>query len=323
MVDGLSLKVNTHKAEFMEIHYLGIDIGGTNIKVVVMNEAGLVIGQQELRTEDSASIPEIWKSKIIALIESKTQELAGGDASRLRCGISAPGLADKHNTQIICMPGRLSGIKKFDWSKELGREISVLNDAHAACLAEYQGHFQALGIKNMLMLTLGTGVGGGVIINGDLYQGAFQRAGHFGHMTVDHMGSPTMTNMVGSLEFAVGNFSVKERTHGQFDSVKELVAAYERGGTLATYWWLSSVQKLATALASLANGYSPELIVLGGGITAGAGAHLFKPLSEFLSLYTWAPGEAQLDVRPAYFQGFAGAIGAAFLAKSKSKQNQK
>ena len=92
------------------------------------------------------------------------------------------------------------------------------------------------------MLTLGTGVGGGVIINGELYQGAFQRAGHFGHMTVDHMGSSTMTNMVGSLEFAVGNFSVKERTHGKFESVKELVAAYERGENLATYWWLSSVQ---------------------------------------------------------------------------------
>lgn len=310
-------------SESSRMNYVGIDIGGTNIKVVILDDSGLILQQEELPTEDSAAKPELWKSKIIELIRTKTDELLGGDVSKVRFGISAPGLTDVYNSQILYMPERLTGLEKFDWAKELASEIVVLNDAHAACLAEYQGHFQSLGFKNMLMLTLGTGVGGGVIINGELYQGALQRAGHFGHMTVDHMGSPTMTNMVGSLEFALGNFSVKERTHGKFDSVKDLVAGYERGESLATYWWLSSVQKLATALASLANAYSPELIVLGGGITAGAGESLFKPLDEFLSLYTWTPGDHFLDVRPAHYMGFAGAIGAAFFARSKFKQNQK
>lgn len=307
----------------MGMNYLGIDIGGTHIKVVVMNEAGLVLEQEELLTEDSVSLPAVWKPKILAIIHQKTVQWAGGEVSKLSCGISAPGLADEHNSQILHMPGRLAGIEGLDWSMMMNRKIYVLNDAHAACLAEFQGYFQPQGIKNMLMLTLGTGVGGGVIINGELYQGTLQRAGHFGHMTVDHMGSPTMTNMVGSLEYAVGNFSVKERTHGKFDSVKELVAAYQRGESLSTYWWLSSVQKLATALASLSNAFSPEIIVLGGGITSGAGDNLIKPLNEFLSIYSWSPGGNRLDIRTAHFQGFAGAIGAAFLARSKSKLNLK
>ncbi len=305
------------------MNYLGIDIGGTHIKMVVMDEAGLVLEQQELLTEDSASQPALWKPKIVHLIHEKTAQWAHGETGKLCCGISAPGLADGRNRQILHMPGRLAGIEGLDWSAMMDREIYVLNDAHAACLAEYQGHFQSQNIKNMLMLTLGTGVGGGVIINGELYQGAMQRAGHFGHTTVDHMGSPTMTNMVGSLEYAVGNFSVRERTHGRFDSVRELVAAYESGDSLATYWWLSSVQKLATALASLANAFSPEIIVLGGGITAGAGNSLFKPLRDFLSLYDWSPDGYPLDVRAAQYQGFAGAIGAAFLARTKYKQRQK
>lgn len=301
------------------MNYLGIDIGGTHIKVVVLNKAGIVVEQEELLTEDSVPHKALWKSKIISLIQEKTAQWAGGDESKLRCGISAPGLVDMNNSHIVCMPERLAGIEGLDWSTMMDREIYVLNDAHAACLAEYQGHFQSQGVKNMLMLTLGTGVGGGVIIDGELYQGALKRAGHFGHMTVDHMGSPTMTNMVGSLEYAMGNFSVKERTHGKFHSVKELVAAYQKGESLATYWWLSSVQKLATALASLANAFSPEFIVLGGGITAGAGDAILNPLNEFLSIYSWSPGGNPLEIKPAYYQEFAGAIGAAFFAKSKSK----
>ncbi|MBN3583108.1 ROK family protein [Algoriphagus aestuarii] len=312
-----------NKGKGKEMYYLGIDIGGTQIKAVVLDAQGEVIEQSKLETEDSALNPEIWKLKIFGLIQSKTEELVKGDPSKLRCGISAPGLADGGNTKILYMPERLKGIENFDWSKELDREVTVLNDAHAACLAEYYGYFQSQNIKNMLLLTLGTGVGGGVIINGELYQGAMQRAGHFGHTTVDHMGNPTMTNMVGSLEYAFGNFSVKERTHGQFDSVKDLVAAYHRGETLATYWWLSSVQKLATALASLTNAFAPELIVLGGGIAAGAGDLLMKPLQEFLPLYSWSPDGSLPEIKAAHFQGYAGAMGAAFYAKSKFKTNQK
>ncbi|MGB5273948.1 MAG: ROK family protein [Flavobacteriaceae bacterium] len=300
----------------MEKHYLGVDIGGTKIKTVVLNEAGTILESGQISTEDTDAANQIWKKKILSLIAEKTKELADGNPNLLPCGISAPGLVDPQNRMIINMPERLSGIENFNWSEELQREIVVLNDGHAACMAEFESFYKAKGIKNMLMLTLGTGVGGGIIIDGKLFQGHLQRAGHVGHMTVDHAGPPTMTNMPGSLEQAFGNFSVSERTHGRYESTDSLVTAYRNGDQLATHWWLSSVQKLATALASLNNILAPEVIVLGGGISAGAGDALMQPLAEFMALYEWRPGGSQVMVSAAKHGNYAGAIGAAYFAKS-------
>jgi glucokinase len=192
----------------------------------------------------------------------------------------------------------------------------VINDAHSACLAEYESFYKK-DIKHMIMLTLGTGVGGAVIINGHIFQGRIQRAGHLGHITVDHMGATTMTNMVGSLEYAIGNFSVQERTYNKFKTTKDLVTAYQEKDPLATYWWLSSIQKLATGIGSLINALSPELIVIGGGI-AEAEDDLFNPLDEFMSLYEWRPNNHQTKIVKAKYGNYAGAIGAAFFAKQKN-----
>ncbi len=313
---GRLVKGNIDKQAAMENHYLGIDIGGTTIKIVVQNEQGEILECGQLPTEDTANENQLWKKKILSLIAEKTKTWADGNPNQLKCGIAAPGLVDPQNRMIVNMPERLSGIENFDWSQELQRKIVVINDGHAACLAEYESFFKTEGIKNMLMLTLGTGVGGGIIIDGKLYQGHLQRAGHVGHMTIDHAGPPTMTNIPGSLEQAFGNFSVAERTHGRYDSTHSLVTAYRDGDVLATYWWLSSVQKLAAALASLNNILAPEIIVLGGGISSGAADALMQPLAAFMALYEWRPGGKQVGVSEAKHGNYAGAIGAAYFAKS-------
>lgn len=297
--------------------YLGIDIGGTKIKTVVIDPGGTILEQNEVPTEDRNAEAGLWKKKIIAQISEKTQQYTDGNGKMLKCGISAPGLVDKQNRMTLHMPERLQGIENFDWAKELGREIWTLNDGHSACLAEYESFYRSQGIQHMLMLTLGTGVGGGIIIDGNLYQGNLQRAGHVGHMTVDYKGAPTMTNMPGSLEHAVGNFSVSQRTEGRFESVRELVDAYQRGDKKATEYWLESLEKLAVALASLTNILSPELVVLGGGITAGAGDCLMEPLKKFMGGREWRPGDHRIRIEQAKHGGYAGAIGAAYFAKTK------
>lgn len=303
----------------MENYYLGIDIGGTKIKTVVLNGQGTILERNELWTEDASAEKGLWKKKIITVIEEKSEQYAQSNHKILKCGISAPGLVDSKNKMTLYMPERLQGIENFNWSHALRRDITVVNDGHSACLAEYESFYHAEGIQNLLMLTLGTGVGGGIIINGKLYQGNLQRAGHVGHMTVDLHGVPTMTNMPGSLEHAVGNFSVSERTGGRFTSVRELVDAHKNGNPKATRWWLESVQKLAIALASLTNILSPELIILGGGITAGSGNSLFEPLKKFMSDYEWRPGGYQTKITKAKLGGYAGAIGAAFFAKNNER----
>lgn len=298
--------------------YLGIDVGGTRIKTVILNDSGRILEKSEVATEDSSTDRELWRKKIITIIKEKSQYYAKGNPDTLKCGISAPGLVDFESRMILHMPERLRGIENFDWSSALGKDIKVINDGHSACLAEYESFYRSEGIRHMLMLTLGTGVGGGIIINGQLYQGNLQRAGHVGHMTVDLNGLPTMTNMPGSLEHAIGNFSVSQRTEGAYNSSRELVDDVQKGNQKAVDWWLESVKKLAVALASLTNILSPEIIVLGGGITAGAGDTLIKPLKEFMSQYEWCPGGHRIKVEQAKLGGYAGAIGAAHFAKKET-----
>lgn len=298
----------------MEKSYLGIDIGGTNIKIVVLDSDGKILERSEVLTEDGSHEEELWKKKIINIITEKSEQYAKDNPERLKCGISAPGLVDSENKMTLHMPVRLQGIENFDWSAALHRTIKVINDGQSACLAEYESFYRSKGIQHLLMLTLGTGVGGGIIINGQLYQGNLQRAGHVGHMTLDSNGVATMTNIPGSLEYAVGNFSIAERTEGKFKSVQELVRAYESGDEEATKYWLTSVQKLAVGIASLTNILSPQCIVLGGGIAAGAGDALFEPLKRYMAKYEWRPGGHQVQIKQAELGSYAGAIGAAFFA---------
>lgn len=298
----------------MEKSYLGIDIGGTKIKIVVLDSDGKILERSEVLTEDGSHEEELWKKKIINIITEKSEQYAKDNPEGLKCGISAPGLVDSENKMTLHMPVRLQGIENFDWSAALHRTIKVINDGQSACLAEYESFYRSKGIQHLLMLTLGTGVGGGIIINGQLYQGNLQRAGHVGHMTLDSNGVATMTNIPGSLEYAVGNFSIAERTEGKFKSVQELVRAYESGDEEATKYWLTSVQKLAVGIASLTNILSPQCIVLGGGIAAGAGDALFEPLKRYMAKYEWRPGGHQVQIKQAELGSYAGAIGAAFFA---------
>lgn len=292
---------------------IGIDMGATNIKGVLIDSAGKVYHQAT--TETNEKDQQHWKkavTEMISQLESKAPQPVHG------FGLSAPGLADDGNKSIAFMPGRLLGLENFNWSDFTGRKIMVLNDAHAALMAE--ATFGAgKGMNHLVLLTLGSGVGGGILINGQLYQGLGQMAGHFGHSTVDAMTHvQDVTNMPGSIEVAIGNVTVAARSHGRYTTTRELVAAYDKHEPFASWVWLSSVQKLAACIASAINIVSPHAVILSGGITK-AGDSLMKPLAAFLEKYEWRPGGKETPIFLAQFSDMAGAIGAAAFALSKSK----
>lgn len=292
---------------------IGIDLGATNIKGVLIDSEGNV--HHQLTGETREHDQQHWKKAVTEMIGSLESKSAHGVHV---VGLSAPGLADSLNQAIAFMPGRLQGLENFNWSAFIGKNIHVLNDGHAALMAE--ACFGAgKGMKNVVLLTLGSGVGGGILINGNLYQGLGQMAGHFGHSTVDAMTHvQDVTNMPGSIEVAIGNVTVAARSHGRYNSTRELVAAYEKQDPFATWVWLSSVQKLAASIASAINIVSPEVVILSGGITK-AGDLLMKPLLSFLEKYEWRPGGMQPPILLARFSDMAGAIGAAAFALSRSK----
>ena len=285
---------------------IGIDLGGTRIKGVLIDvETGMVQHQLLTPTDDGTGMR--WQQTVMETILTLKQ-LASERISGI--GLSAPGLPTPDNTAIACMPGRLQGLEGLVWTDLVGEPVRVLNDAHAALLAE--ARFGSLkNVQHGLMLTLGTGVGGGLLLNGELYQGFFQMAGHMGHTTVDaHSLQPDVTNMPGSLEDAIGNATVGRRSFGRYQTTYEVLDGYRQGEPLATLVWLTSIRHLAVALASLTNAFSPEIIVLGGGITQADHA-LFDPLQTFFDLFEWQPAGKKTRVRKAYFEDWAGAIGAA------------
>jgi len=286
----------------------GLDIGGTNVKAVAATADGTVLHRATHATRDGEATPADWIALAQTSLAAFTQSLGAAPAS---IGICAPGLAAADRRSIAHLPGKLAGLAGLDWTHALARTtvVPVLNDAHAALLGEaWIG--AARGRQHVVLLTLGTGVGGAVLSDGRLLRGAIGRAGHIGHLSLDPEGAVSITGMPGALEVMIGDCTVAARTNGRFQNTAALVAAHRAGDTDATRVWLRSLRALGTALGSCINLFDPEVIVLGGGI-AQAGDALFTPLASALDRVEWRPGGHRVPVVPATLGEWAGAIGAA------------
>lgn len=292
---------------------IGIDLGGTRIKAVLLDNCRNVIDEKYQDTFDGDD--RRWKETVAALVNPWRRKFPG---EQLVAGIAAPGLPNNSNTAIAHMPGRLQGLENFEWSIFLDLPCVVLNDAVAAMMAEAR---LGAGRKssNMVMLTLGTGVGGAILVNGQPYLGAFGKAGHMGHMVINDEGDPDVCGMPGSLEDAIGNITVHKRSGGKFNSTKELLDAMHNGDEYAQGVWEKSVRKLAIGIASVTNILSPEIVVIGGGI-AEAGKDLFEPLDKYMAKYEWRTGGNKATILRAELGDMAGAIGAACYALEKNNK---
>ncbi|MEX0769291.1 MAG: ROK family protein [Balneolaceae bacterium] len=298
---------------------IGIDLGGTRIKGVLICENGHVLQKLTHPTlsDENERTPsgDTWKQAIFELVQKLKECHPQGPQEIKAIGLAAPGLPNETNDRILHMPGRLRGLEQFEWGAFLDvkeASLSVLNDAQAALVAE-SSFGSGQGIENIILLTLGTGVGGAILINGELYQGNIQRAGHFGHISLNTSGPLGITGTPGSLEEAIGNATLTDRSLGEYDSTRELVDAFKAGDSFAAWVWLNSVRNLSIGISSLINALSPELVILGGGI-AQADEALFDPLERFLMKYEWQPDRVRTPVKKATFHHFAGAMGAAMYS---------
>ena len=296
---------------------VGIDLGGTSVKGVLIDSDGEILKELHRETDfniESLDNPLHWANVVKQVREELT------DGQDLTTGISAPGLAANDERSIAIMPGRFPGLEGFAWPEFLDtNKVCVLNDAKSALVAEAtlgagKGH------KDMILLTLGTGVGGAIMIDGKLYKGTLDRAGHLGHISLDIDGPVGITNIPGSLETAIGNATVSERTSGAFDTTFDLIKAVEDGDTNARECWLLSVRKLAAGLCSLINVLSPELVILGGGISR-AGDILMDNLDQYMEKYEWRPDGNRTPIRIAKYLEMSGALGAACYAINRTNES--
>ena len=285
---------------------IGIDLGGSSVKAVAITSAGEILQRvnQEFDASEKLHFADTIKS-VFENIQTKQR------VSTNFCGVAAPGLASKDHFSIAHMPGRLHGLEGLNWTQYLGTQIKVpvLNDAHAALLGEaWLG--AAKGMEDVIMLTLGTGVGGAAIVDGRLLQGHIGRAGHLGHNCLNMDAPKDVTGIPGSIEYFVGNWNIRERTGGRFATTHALVDAFTRGEPYAIHIWTNSMRALAATVATYINVLDPEAVIIGGGI-ARAGKALFDSLEQALRPIEWQPGGHKVKLIPAQLGEFAGAIGSA------------
>lgn len=284
---------------------LGLDLGGTSVKAVAVTRDGRTL--ERFQETFDLNEPRAFERAVRAALERAAVRWGVPAA----VGVSAPGIAAPDGRCIAHMPGRFEGLEGLDWGRALGRPdgVPVLNDAQAALLGEV-AFGAARGARNVVLLTLGTGVGGAAMVDGHLLRGHTGKAGHLGHLSLDPGGAPDICGTPGSLENAIGNHNIRERSGGRFETTHDLVRAAAEGDPFAIGIWGRSVRALAAAIASLGNVLDPEVVILGGGI-ARSGAHLLEPLQAHLDRWEWRPGGQSMRLVSAALGEWAGAYGAA------------
>ena len=289
-------------------YVIGLDIGGTAIKAACVTPEGVVLSKESVSTFATEAG---WPQRVLERVGELEQAYKSpADA----IGVAAPGIAAPDGRSIWWMQGRLAELQGLDWTDFLERPapVRVLNDAQAALLGEvWQG--AARGCANVMMLTLGTGVGGAAMVDGKLLRGHLGRAGHLGHICLDPAGPLDIVGTPGSLEEAVGDCGIERRSGGRFKSTAELLVACLKGDEYAQRLWRDSLRALACGIASLVNVLDPEVVIVGGGLML-AGPMLFDTLRGELERVEWQPHGRRVRLVPPAAAEFAGAIGAAYNA---------
>lgn len=295
---------------------LGLDLGGTNIKAALV-ETGpgtttpTVVHTIQGPTEADGG-PEHVAERLVSLGGAAVAE-SGGPVKSI--GIGVPGLFDYTTGEIVFftnLPGPWEGFPlRTRVAEGLGASTTLINDARAFTLAEATVG-AGRGCRTLACLTLGTGVGGGLIIDGKLHFGAFGFAGEIGHQTIDPDGPVCGCGNPGCLE-ALTRPPVIARQAGK-SSFEEVLAGMEAGDERCIAALDAAVTNMAIGIANIYTVFGPERVVIGGGVAA-AGDRLLEPLRrEVRERLTLIPPDA-VQIVAAELGSMAGAVGAALASQ--------
>lgn len=311
---------------------LGIDIGGTNLKLAFIDRHGrLLKGKRIFSTADFKG-KDALINKIAFEVQNMFVSSGINKKDVIGAGVGVPGAVNVKNGiahYLTNIPGWREVPIGNSLKKKLGIPVFVDNDVNVMALGEF--FFGAgKGARNMLCVTLGTGVGGGLILNGELYRGSSCAAGEFGHMPISIDGPKCNCGSSGCIEAYVGkNYIIrkaaamirkgsrtliKELTGGDISKLTpELISrAAGRGDKFAKDIWEDTGEKIGIALAGVVNLLNPEKIIIGGGI-ANAGNVLFNSIRKTIAKRAMRLPAKTVRVVKARLGYDAGVIGAAAL----------
>ena len=310
---------------------LAFDLGGTKFAFGVVAENGDILGSDKIETlakqgpEQAIQRVNLAAQALLKKLNIKPEELIG-------IGIASPGPLDITKGCVDGSPN-LPGWTGYSIVKGLSGFFNlparIDNDANAAALGEYK--FGAgKNKKNMVYITVSTGIGGGVIVDGRLMRGANGNAAELGHLTLNIDGPTCPCGANGCLEMYASGTAIARRTREAIQagaqsqilnlagSVEEItthhiLTALEKDDALAQKIWNETTEYLGRGLAVVINSFNPEVIVVGGGVTA-AGDLLFKPVREKALRYAFPRLAAVCSIVPAGLGSNVGVVGAAACA---------
>lgn len=308
---------------------LGIDLGGTQLRLALVDPAGAVVRRAAAATDLAGP------AAVLGQIERLYGELGAAEARPIGIGVSAPGPLDSETGSIIAIP-TLPGWNDFPLAAALteafGLPVVVENDGIAAANGEWR-FGAARGARHFVYVTVSTGIGGGVVVDGRLLHGRRGLAGHVGHMIVEPGGPRCSCGAKGCFEALASGSALaraaREAAAAWPDSLvakqapdtitgRDVVEAARTGDALALALLAREAEWLGLGFASLAHLYSPEMIVMGGGVS-----QAFDLLQDGIAASFRAaamPPFREVKLAPAGLGDNAGLAGAAALAWERQRR---
>lgn len=316
---------------------VGLDIGGTNMVVgLVPFQGGKPRGLGSSRTRPERGGEDVV-DRAVAMVKDAVAEVLGGDGGGevLGVGIGSPGPVNRKTGRVLESPNL--GFTDFPIrdliSRAVGYPATLDNDANCATFGEWwQG--AGRGARTLVGLTLGTGIGGGLILDGEIHHGASDVAAEFGHMTIDTTGRKCKCGNYGCLEayasgpniaaravegLQAGTVSVlTELVEGDLESITAATVydAVVLGDAFADEVMKETAKVLGVGIANLLNVLNPDAVVIAGGVTR-AGDHLFEPLRKEVRRRAFRSAVDACRIMPAALPETAGVIGAAGVFKKE------
>ena len=302
----------------MKKYVVGVDVGGTNIKLGLVHPRGVVITRSHFPTKPFSSS----KKKLIGVLAHEVKKIISSQELKIKdiagVGIGLPGLINYDQGIVRFLPN-IPGWKnvplKSILEKKLNLPVFVDNDVKLMTLAEWK--FGAgRGIKNLICLTLGTGVGSGLILDNHLYGGAANAAGELGHVPLNERGPACNCGGFGCFEKYVGNRSLLVLANRIMNkpnmTTPKMFALANAGNSKALKFWKEVATRMGNGLVGVVNLLNPELIVIGGGVSNNE-KYLFPTIRHVIKKRAMSLQGAMVKIKRAKFGDDAGIIGAQVL----------
>ncbi len=321
----------------MKPYAVGIDLGGTNTKGGVVGRDGSVLVKKSIKTEAGGGADHVI-GRIAELVADVAAAAAVGQNDAAGVCVGSPGPLDSRAGVVHEAPNlRWRGVRLADMLRPLvAMPVFVENDANVAAFGEaWVG--AARNSKCTILLTLGTGIGGGIVINGELWRGVTDTGAELGHMTINFQGPVCSCGNRGCIEAYASAPAVARRMKEAVESGRQsclkaqLLAGEEvdskmiyqaavGGDPLSKEIIEETGQLLGIAVANYVNIFNPDYVVLHGGLV-NAGEALLGPLREETKKWCFRASQRNLRVVPSELKGDAGIVGAAGCAFARAEDN--